>query len=128
MKNIFILIAIISLAVFSSCDHHDLEDDNSLGFQETEDYGEVFFKIKNKDNTLLEKDDLLIINKSINAVSYHWDFGNGDTSTEAEPEYEYDIHGYYTVTLTITDAYGKKQSASKEILVLCLFGGGDHDS
>ena len=41
-------------------------------------------------------------NKSINAVSYHWDFGNGQTSTEENPDVIYDDFGVYFVTLTAT--------------------------
>jgi hypothetical protein len=35
--------------------------------------------------------------------SFHWDFGNGDTSDEEDPEYTYDEPGQYDVILTVTD-------------------------
>ncbi|UCF11697.1 MAG: choice-of-anchor J domain-containing protein [Thermoplasmatales archaeon] len=35
--------------------------------------------------------------------SFHWDFGNGDTSDEEDPIYTYDEAGVYDVTLTVTD-------------------------
>jgi len=35
--------------------------------------------------------------------SYHWDFGDDETSEEQNPTHEYDIVGNYTVTLTVTD-------------------------
>ena len=38
--------------------------------------------------------------------SYHWDFGDGTTSTEQNPVHTYTKAGNYTVTLTVTDAYG----------------------
>ncbi len=41
-------------------------------------------------------------NKSINASSYLWDFGNGSTSTEENPEAEYTEPGTYTVNLTVS--------------------------
>lgn len=41
-------------------------------------------------------------NKSIEAQSYSWDFGNGQTSAEASPQITYSEQGSYIVTLTIT--------------------------
>ena len=41
-------------------------------------------------------------NKSINASSFVWNFGNGQTSTEANPKVTYEEPGFYTVTLTCT--------------------------
>ena len=39
------------------------------------------------------------INKSINAKTYFWDFGDGDTSTQQNPTHVYPSQGKYTVTL-----------------------------
>jgi len=45
--------------------------------------------------------------KSENAGSYAWDFGdNIGTSTEANPSYTYAEGGTYSVTLTVTNQYG----------------------
>lgn len=44
-------------------------------------------------------------NKSIQAQSYLWDFGNGTTSTEKDPVETFDP-GQYTVKLTVTTANG----------------------
>ena len=41
-------------------------------------------------------------NKSQNAESYLWDFGNGVTSTETSPSYTYNETGTYTIQLTAT--------------------------
>lgn len=128
MKNIFILFALLSITIFSSCDHNEMENEHAFTYQtEIHKVGLADFTVEHDDLTLFEGDDLLITNKSENAVSYHWDFGNGDSSTEAQPNYEYEIHGYYTITLTITDSKGNIEESSEEILVLCLFGGGNHD-
>ena len=35
--------------------------------------------------------------------TYHWDFGDGNTSDEEDPVYTYDEADNYTVTLTVTD-------------------------
>lgn len=49
-------------------------------------------------------------NTSTNAVSYLWDFGNGNQSTLKSPGAVYNNAGKYTVTLIATDASGKKDT------------------
>ncbi len=132
------------MSIFIACSSQKMEDDLAPADQElntlptednsgnpeddnTIDPGKALFSINNENKELYENDALLLTNNSINAVSYQWDFGNGDTSTEAHPDYQYKIHGYYTVKLTVTDADGNTHEASDEILVLCVFGGGDHE-
>jgi PKD repeat protein len=53
--------------------------------------------------------------KSGNAVSYEWAFGDGDTSTEKSPGHIYTVEGDYTVTLTVTGISGEK-STSRTII------------
>ncbi len=36
-------------------------------------------------------------------ISYHWDFGDGNTSTQQNPSYTYSTVGNYTVTLTLNN-------------------------
>ncbi|MGB1317136.1 MAG: PKD domain-containing protein, partial [Flavobacteriales bacterium] len=43
---------------------------------------------------------------STGAVTYAWDFGDGNTSTDASPTNVYAADGSYTVCLTVTDANG----------------------
>ncbi|MUU79365.1 PKD domain-containing protein [Winogradskyella endarachnes] len=52
---------------------------------------------------------------STDAVSYLWDFGDGNTSTEANPDYTYTTGGLYTVTLTTTSSDGLTAEASEEV-------------
>jgi len=54
-------------------------------------------------------------NKSVNAESYLWDFGDGTTSTELNPEHNYSLSGRYVVTLS---AIGKNKTdvKAKEIV------------
>lgn len=54
-------------------------------------------------------------NRSQNATSYKWEFGDGTTSTAVGPEKEYTKAGDYTVKLTATDA--KNQSAQKSAVI-----------
>lgn len=140
MKKVANFTALLSIIFLFACSKADIND----GFTPAEatpkffatsddhfsdDEGETataLFTINNDKGKVLENEALLLTNASKNAVSYHWDFGNGDTSNEAQPNYNYKLHGYYNVTLTVTDANGQSHQASQEILVLCIFGGGDH--
>jgi gliding motility-associated-like protein len=45
-------------------------------------------------------------NTSANAVSYQWDFGDGNTSGQFNPTHTYNTPGHYSVTLITTNAYG----------------------
>lgn len=142
MKKILILPVLFLFVIFTACNQQGLEDDFIPVNQEEPSIlandkgnnhivnpisaGEASFTIDNEDKTVFEKNTLLLSNNSINAVSYHWDFGNGDTSTAENPDYEYEIHGIFTVTLTITDELGDTYQASDDIMVLCVFGGGNH--
>lgn len=47
-------------------------------------------------------------NISVNATSYHWDFGDGDSSDVASPTHSYAAPGSYTVTLTVSSPCGDK--------------------
>ena len=44
--------------------------------------------------------------QSSGAVSYLWDFGDGDSSMMASPTHSWEKEGFYEVVLTITDAAG----------------------
>ena len=46
-------------------------------------------------------------NTSTGAVSYYWDFGNGNTSTLPNPSNLYTVAGSYTVVLVATGGGGK---------------------
>ncbi len=50
----------------------------------------------------IEHYEVALINKSLLAQSYLWDFGNGETSTEENPTVVYTSPGSYTITLTVT--------------------------
>ncbi len=47
---------------------------------------------------------------SMEAITYNWDFGDGNTSTSASPAHTYTTSGIYTVTLTVTNACGSSIS------------------
>jgi len=50
--------------------------------------------------------DVNFTNNSTNAVSYSWDFGDGNTSTDIDPSHTYANDGTYTVTLIATNGCG----------------------
>ncbi|CDF80393.1 PKD domain-containing protein [Formosa agariphila KMM 3901] len=56
----------------------------------------------NPDNTL----SIVFRSYSTDAVSYDWDFGDGNTSTEANPNYTYEDGGLYNVKLSTTSSDG----------------------
>ncbi|WP_439697099.1 gliding motility-associated C-terminal domain-containing protein [Mucilaginibacter sp. AW1-7] len=57
-------------------------------------------------------------NRSVNADSYLWDFGDGTTSTESEPGHTYNNKGEYTVKLTATKSNSCFSSVSKANLAI----------
>lgn len=48
---------------------------------------------------ICEKTGAVFNNKSVNAISYLWNFGDGNSSTDGNPEHIYDTAGTYTITL-----------------------------
>ncbi|MFK7951168.1 MAG: PKD domain-containing protein, partial [Saprospiraceae bacterium] len=51
-------------------------------------------------------------------LSYHWDFGNGDTSIASSPSFSYTMEGTYQVCLTVTDINGCDSILCDSIVVL----------
>ena len=56
-------------------------------------------------------------NKSTNATSYYWDFGDGTTSYEKSPTHKYSGKGVYNVKLT-AKYNGKSDTYTKQITVV----------
>lgn len=52
------------------------------------------------------------------AFSWHWDFGNGDTSNIENPEVYYNQNGTYTVSLTVKDEFGCPSTYTAPITIL----------
>jgi gliding motility-associated-like protein len=54
---------------------------------------------------------------SANAVSWAWDFGDGNTSTQQNPSHTYTGYGVFTVKLVVTNSSGCTDSLIKQNLV-----------
>ncbi len=50
-------------------------------------------------------------------LTYHWDFGDGDTGRNSRIAHVYDGAGSYTVALTVTDADGYSDTASQSLTI-----------
>ncbi len=61
-------------------------------------------------------------------VSRLWEFGDGATSTSSRPSHIYFEPGYYTVSLTVTDADGNSDTETKENFVAGLVYGNNIDN
>lgn len=48
--------------------------------------------------------------QSTNAVSYLWNFGDGETSTEQNPAHQYNSTGTFNACLTVTNQFGCKST------------------
>ena len=72
----------------------------------------VGFTAKQSETNYLEYS---FTNSSINADSYLWDFGDGNTSTEQNPTYTYAAADVYTVTLTASSDGGLSSELSTVI-------------
>lgn len=55
-------------------------------------------------------------NKSVNGVTYSWDFGDTNTSTEESPTHTYEAAGEYTVELTATNEDLENSTTQKVII------------
>jgi PKD repeat protein len=56
-------------------------------------------------------------NESKDAVSYSWNFGDGNTSTEENPIHTYAAEGIYEVVLTATGSTGGTKEAVKNVSI-----------
>lgn len=75
-------------------------------------------------NFTFEIDDKTVTfsNTSERAVSYAWDFGDGETSTEENPIHFYAEYGEYSITLTTTGVDNSTPATVTKTLVLELGG------
>ncbi len=53
-----------------------------------------------------------------NPVSWRWQFGDSKISTEKNPHHQYDSNGRYSVTLTVTNAYGQDTATVSDYIIV----------
>jgi len=58
------------------------------------------------ENVIIPDDEVRFMNYSSNAVSYKWDFGDGNSSEDYEPVYRYNNNGKYNVQLIVKSEFG----------------------
>lgn len=59
---------------------------------------------------------------SIDAVSFDWEFGDGETSISANPNHAYSTNGTYDVTLRVTDKKGRTATLTESVTVAACVG------
>lgn len=62
-------------------------------------------------------ESLILINQSIGASTYTWDFGDGTTSNAFSPTHSYASAGTYTVELTVETVFGCSDIISYDVVV-----------
>lgn len=102
-KHALMLIGLFSMIAMVSCkdDEEEPIEDPIASFQ---------YEIS-EDNYL----QVSFTNFSVNAETYVWTFGDGNTSTELDPTHTYAGVGNYTVELTATNSAGVTASFSETI-------------
>lgn len=69
--------------------------------------------------------DVSVINQSINAQTYAWDFGDGSTFSESDPTHSYILNGTYTISLYASNECGtdtvQQQISVQQALPVALF-------
>jgi PKD repeat protein len=91
MKKIIFLIILLSVTFITGCEKYE------MGNPLPSTMADFSYSVGNNGYAPAE---VTFTNKSLNANSYQWDFGNDQTSTETNPVVYYETPGLYTVTLT----------------------------
>lgn len=65
---------------------------------------------------VLEGSTVTFTNTSETALSYSWNFGDGNTSSDLNPSHTYGADGVYTITLTATDENGSTTATASVIV------------
>ncbi len=95
---------------------------NGSKFDETAKEVEIFalpeadFSLSS-DNDFIAPTLITFDNESEFGTSYHWDFGDGETSTLENPTHQYSTPGEYTITLTAKNNVGE-DAIEKSVLVV----------
>lgn len=110
MKHFYLL---IFSALLFSCSTEPLENKDK---EPDPDGLEACFELS--DTVLAVGQDLEITDCSDGAITYLYDFGNGESSTEQNAVTDYEEGGEYTITLTVTNEDEETDVYSKQVTVL----------
>lgn len=77
---------------------------------------DVAFSYENVNNPV-PHGEIQFSNQTSDAISYVWDFGDGDTSSQKDPVHRYESYGNVTVKLIAKNAIGCSDTSSTLILV-----------
>jgi len=137
MKKILV-IATVVLFTFSACKkgspeasavNNTTNSDNPSGppstSGSTEPFGAKFTYTPSGGDlyNIFEKENIHLECKASGVVQYVWNLGNGTKIVAKNPDVNYAYHGYYPITLTVTDKDGKTATSTQNISILCNFGG-----
>jgi len=71
-----------------------------------------------QDRNIVEPGDVVTFtSNAVDADSFSWDFGDGNTSTEANPTHDYNTTGSFTVTVTVTSSTGDTANSMTTVTV-----------
>ncbi|WP_298732060.1 PKD domain-containing protein [uncultured Chitinophaga sp.] len=65
-----------------------------------------------------ENTPVRFVNESVGATSYHWDFGDGETSSETNPVHQYNTTGTYNACLYATNQFGCTDTLCQEVAAI----------
>ena len=125
MKKLIASLFVLTILVSSCQKSNDLTPNQSTASPDkTVAKPTASFKINNTflgDFSIKEDDVLDFDNKSANADSYYWDFGNGTYSTDKIPANVSfaPCGGIYTITLTVKSKSGNVATYSGTFNILC---------
>jgi len=101
--GVFLLFGLFSFMALQSCREEEVFEDPIATFQfevSAENWRQVIFT-----------------NFSSNATTFHWDFGDGNTSTLENPTHTFARADTFSVTLTATNPVGVTSTHTKEVNV-----------
>ncbi len=122
MKKLLLLVCLTFFTLISCSTDNDITPETTN--TTTKEALIADFKFENI--VVNEGNSLNIENLSKGYTNYIWDFGNQNIYTNTTPDFKFLSHGFYNVTLTVKNNLNEEASITKQIEVLCNFGGGIH--
>jgi len=125
MKTLLKIITMLTLPALIVAMNACSDDDIDVPAPSTQANFDYEVEVKTNDDTGGIYYEVSFENKSVHAVSYHWDFGNGNTSEEEHPVAIYEEDGIYEVTLTVEPEqdlhYNNLEASERLSLVSTIF-------